>query len=304
MDTADLAIFVRAAVGGSLSEAARRLGLTPAAASRGLQRLEAQLGVRLVHRSTRSFALASDGEAYLPHAKAMLDVEDAAARSIAGKSPTGVSGLLRLTAPATFGRKIVAPMLGPLLTAHPDLTIDLQLTDSVVDVVAAGLDLAVRIAPPLRSSNLIARRIASNPLVICAAPSYLARVGRPRYLEDLALHECLALGGAATWVLSAEGRRRQVRVRGRVASNSNEALREACIAGLGLGLHSTWDIRDEIGSGELQEIVLEDTAPNPALTIWAVTPSARPIPLRVSLFVTALRRSLQTGSPTGSSRTP
>lgn len=297
MDTADLSILVHAAVGGSLSEAARRLGLTPAVASRGLQRLEAQIGARLVHRTTRSFALTADGEAYLPYAQAILDAESVAASTIGSSKGAGASGLLRVTAPATFGRKIVVPLLSTVLAQHANLRMDLQLTDDVVDLVAAGLDLAVRITPPLPSSGLVARRLSSNRLLFCAAPSYLAGRQGPRRVEDFSAHECLVLGGAASWMVECRGRRRQVRVRGRVLSNSNEALREACVAGLGIGLHSAWDVQAEIVAGQLSEILLEDgTTPVSNLSIWAVTPTTRLTPQRVGVFVAALRRALRAAS--------
>ncbi len=276
MDTEDLAVFVHAVAAGSLSGAARRLSTTPAAASRRLAALEARLGARLMHRTTRSVTLTGEGEAFLPHAQAAL----ASGREEA-------AGLLRVTAPANFGRRVVAPLLPPLLASHPDLRVDLLLTDSLVDIVAEGIDTAVRIAR-LRDSALVARRLAESPVLLCAAPAYLARAGTPRRLADLAEHDCLALGGGGHWTFELGGRPRRVRVSGRFGSNSLEAVREACLGGAGLALFSAWDVAEELERGALVAVEL-DALPPQELAIWAVYPTARLLPPKVRVFVSALQ---------------
>lgn len=267
MDTQDLAVFVQAAASGSLSEAARRLGITPAAASRRLAALEAYLGARLLHRTTRSVTLTGEGEAFLLHAQAVLDAESAGRAALANGQDEA-AGLLRVTAPANFGRKVVAPLVAPLLAAHPKLRVELHLTDSLVDIVAEGMDLAIRIAR-LRDSALIARKLGESPVLLCAAPAYLARVGTPRHLADLEAHECLALGGGAYWTFELGGKPRQVRVAGRFGSNSLEAVREACLGGAGLALFSAWDVAEELANGTLVSVTL-DAVPPQELAIWAV----------------------------------
>ncbi len=289
METEDLAVFVHAAAAGSLSEAARRHSTTPAAASRRLAALEARLGARLMHRTTRSVTLTGEGEAFLPHAQAALDAAEAGRAALANGREEA-AGLLRVTAPANFGRKVVAPLVPPLLAAHPRLRVELLLTDGVVDIVAEGIDLAVRIAR-LRDSALIARRLAESPVVLCAAPAYLARAGTPRRLADLAGHDCLALGGGGHWTFELGGRPRQVRVSGRFNSNSLEAVREACLGGAGLALFSAWDVAEELERGALVAVEL-DALPPQELAIWAVYPTARLLPRKVRVFVSALQEVL------------
>jgi DNA-binding transcriptional LysR family regulator len=290
MHTRDLAILVQAAAAGSLSAAARRLEITPMAASRRLAALEQQLGVRLMHRTTRAVSLTAEGEAFLPHAQAMIESEQAARAALA-PTARGASGLLRITAPAAFGRKVVAPLVPDILAANPELRIDLQLTDAVVDIVAAGIDVAVRIGR-LRDSTLIARRLAPNPRRLCASPAYVARAGRPERLADLASHACLTLTGQTHWPFDAGGRRREVRVSGPFSSSSIEAVRVACCAGLGLALLSAWDVAEDLAAGELVALALADAEPQ-ELAIWAVYPTARLIPQKVHAFAEALAQRLR-----------
>src|SRR5687767_6059397 len=191
METRSLAVLVGAVAGGSLSAAARELGLSAMAATRRLASLERDLGVRLLHRTTRSLALTPEGEAFLPFARAMVEAE-AAARSVLRASVAGAEGLLRVTAPVAFGRKRIAPLVPALLRANPGLRIELDMNDAVVDIVAAGVDVAIRIAP-LPENGLVARRLARSPRVLCAAPAYVAARPPPCTVADLAQHECLTL---------------------------------------------------------------------------------------------------------------
>lgn len=296
MDTDELDLFVQAAAAGSLSEAARRLGLTPMSASRRLAALEMSLGVRLMHRTTRAVALTPEGEAFFPHAQAMLETAAAARESVAPEGRRTVTGLLRITAPAAFGRKIVAPLMPGFLSQHPELRVDLQLTDSVVDIVAAGIDVAIRIGR-LRESSLIARKLAPNARVLVAAPAYLQRQGTPRTIEDLSRHEGLTLSGMTHWPFeTASGRIREVRVAGRFTSSSIEALHEACVGGQGLALLSTWDVRDELRSGSLVEVRLDAAVPQ-EFAVWAVYPSARLLPAKVRAFIDVLEGALSPAAP-------
>lgn len=289
MDLADVGVFVEAARAGSLAGAARRLGITPMAASRRMAALEQEVGARLVHRTTRSLSLTAEGEAFLPHAQAMLEGE-AAARAAIRPSDAGASGLLRITASAAFGRKVVAPAAAEFMHANPEVSIDLLLTDSVVDIVAGGVDLAIRIAP-LRDNSLIARRLADNPRALYAAPAYLERRGAPRKLADLAEHDCLAMSGATHWAFVSGGRQVQQKVAGRFTASGVEGLHQACLGGSGITPLSAWDVRDEVADGRLVELPLEDAA-LPGWSIWAVYPTARHAPAKVRLFVAALAARL------------
>ncbi len=288
-DLDDLRLVQRVAATGSLSEAARALGLTPAAASRRLGVLEARIGQRLFARTTRRLRMTAEGEAFLPHADRVLAAAAEAEAALAGEG-AAVAGTLRLTAPATFGRKVLSPMLARLLAAHPALALDLVLTDSVLDLVATGRDAAVRIAP-LQGQSLMARRLAANRRLLCAAPSYLARRGVPESRAALPGHEALLLQGVDGWALVPPGGGVVERVRPapRMVSNSNEALREACLAGLGIGLHSTWDVGEHLRRGEL--VALPETLGVPeTLGIWLVFPGGGQPPARVRALAAALAR--------------
>ncbi|MDF1586953.1 LysR family transcriptional regulator [Marinimicrococcus flavescens] len=290
MDSEELAVLVHAAAAGSLSEAARRMGTTPAAASRRLAALERQVGARLMQRTTRNLTLTAEGEAFLPHARAALEAMEAGqAALLPGREEA--SGPLRVTASMNFGRKIVAPLMPRLLAEHPRLRVDLQLTDSLVDIVAEGIDLAVRIAR-LRDSALVAQKLAPNPRLLCASPGYLTAHGTPRTVAELAGHECLVLGGAPYWTYELDGQMRQIRVGSRFTSNSIEALRQACLGGLGLSLFSAWDIAEELEAGRLVPVEL-DALPPQELTVWAVYPSASQVPRKVRVFIAMLREALQ-----------
>lgn len=292
MDIDCVAVFVEATRAGSLAAAARKLGLVPMAASRRLAALEAELDVRLVHRTTRALALTAEGEAFLPYAEAMI--EDAVgARAAVRPSTSGVAGLLRVTASEPFGRKVVSAMLPGFLAANPDLRVDLQLTDGLVDIVAAGVDVAIRIAP-LRDSSLVARRLADSPRRLYASPDYLDSAGVPRRLADLAAHQCLLFSGATHWTFVSGERTRRLRVMGRCSSNSIEALHEACLRGLGLALLAEWNVADDVAAGRLVPVPLEDAEPE-TLGIWAVYPTARLVPPKVRLFVEALKFHLGRG---------
>lgn len=289
MDTDAVAVLVAAAAAGSLSGAARRLGLTPMIATRRLAALERDLGVRLMQRTTRSVSLTPEGEAFLPFAQAVLDGEAAGRASLRAAS-AGVSGRLRVTTSLAFGRKVVAPLVPRLLRDHPDLRIDLELTDHVVDIVASGIDLSIRLGL-LRDSSLVARRLGPNARVLCAAPDYVAARGRPRTLDDLRGHDCLALAGTTHWTFEAAGRERQVRVHGRFTANSIEALHQGALGGAGITLESRWNVAGDVAAGRLVEITLDDAVPQ-LWSIWAVYPSARLVLPKLRMFVEALETAI------------
>lgn len=289
MDTTAIAVLAAAAATGGLSAAARRLGITPMAATRRLAALERELGVRLMQRTTRSLSLTPEGEAFLPFARQMIEAETGGRAVLAGGG--GVSGLLRVTAPAAFGRRIVAPMIPALLSEHPGLRVDLSLSDAIVDIVDAGFDLAVRIARP-RDNRLIARRLADNPRLLCASPEYARAFGLPRTLEDLERHECLTLSGVGHWTfLTAEGERR-VRIGGRLTCDGIEGLRGVCLAGGGITLLAEWNIRDDLRRGALVPIPIAGARVSD-LSIWAVYPTATLVPPKLRVFVAALERAIR-----------
>jgi DNA-binding transcriptional LysR family regulator len=293
MNLSDVAIFVEAVRAGSPAGAARRLGIGAMSASRRLAALEADLGVRLVHRTTRSLSATAEGEAFLLHAQAMLDAQ---ASGVAAVRPgeAGLTGMLRVTASAAFGRKVVAPVIADFMRAHPALRVDLLLSDEQVDIVARGIDVAVRIAK-LRDNHLVARRLSDNPRRLVAAPAYIdTRATPPGRMADLAGHDCLVPTSVTHWDFTREGKPTRQRVTGNFTANSIEAIHQACLGGLGIANLSSWDVDPDIAAGALREITLTDAMPAP-LAIWAVYPTARLVPGKVRAFADALEERLRTG---------
>ncbi|WP_028749523.1 LysR family transcriptional regulator [Rhizobium mesoamericanum] len=290
MNIDDLAVFVGAASSGSISEAGRRLGLAPMAATRRLASLEASLGVRLLHRTTRSLSLTPEGEAFLPFAMAIVENEQQG-RARVRADTLGAAGLLRVSVPIAFGVKIVAPLLPGILAANPEMQIAMDMNDRLPDLTATGTDLAIRIAR-LRDSSLIAQKLAGNPRTLVASPNYLQRHAPPKRLDELARHECLPMTGVTHWTFLRDGVETHVRVAPRFSSSSIAGCQAACVAGCGIALLSEWAIGDDLQTGRLQRVVLEDCAPE-EIGIWAVYPTTRNVLPKVRVFVSAVRSALQ-----------
>lgn len=289
MDFRGLEVFICAVRKGSLSAAARHLRLTAMSATRRLAALEEELGVRLLHRTSRSLSLTPEGEAFLPFASEMLDTQEAA-RAMLSPTEGGATGLLRITAPVTLGRKRIMPIIPELLGKNPRLRIDLDLNDAMVDIVASGVDVAIRIAP-LKDSGLIARRIADNPKHIYASPKYLERHGTPRTIDDLAGHECLTWTNFTHWQFVVDGKERSVPVSGRFSSSSVDGFLLACVSGFGLAQLSAWDAQDEVSNGRLIPVPIEGASPRD-LAIWAVFPSRRQVLPKLRVFLDNFQKSL------------
>lgn len=290
MDFDALTLLIETTAAGSLAEAARRLRHSPMKATRLIAALEGELGVRLLHRTTRALSLTDDGLAFLPHAKVLLEERTAALASVQGGGAQP-AGLLRISASLAFGRQVIAPMVVDFMRTWPEVQVDLKLTDTVIDIVADGIDLAIRIAE-LRDSDLIARRVADNPRLLVASPTYVAQFGAPMSLSDLQRHECLTNNATAHWSFRSRGESRAMKVGGRFTANSIDAIHEACRGGLGIAYLSRWDVAADLARGALREIVLDDAAPEP-LAIWAVYPSRHMVPAKVRLFIDALAERLK-----------
>ncbi|KPY33761.1 LysR family transcriptional regulator [Pseudomonas syringae] len=290
MQISDIEVFAAIASSRSLSEAARRLGLSPMAISRRLAALENDLGVRLVHRTTRSVSLTPEGEVFLPHAKTMLHTSETARATL--KGDTGkASGVLRVTAPSVFGQTVIMPLLPVLMQENPALSVDLTLSDSIVDIAGLGIDVAIRIAT-IRDSALVARSLAPNPRVVCASPDYLMRRGQPSVLDELRQHPCITLHAMPYWTFIREGEPVAIRAQGTFSANSVEAVRTACKQGLGLAMLTYWDVQQEIRAGSLLQIHFEDVTPE-QLSVTAVLPTRQRVPHRVRLFVDRLEAELK-----------
>lgn len=285
----DLTLFLRVLDLGSLTAAARSLDLSVAVASQRLKRLEKELGVRLLHRTTRRLHPTPEGAVLAQQGRVLVEDLESLGAGLR-EAASEVAGTLRVTMSASFGRQYVSPLLPGFLARHPKLRLSAHLSDNVVDLVSEGFDLAIRIGA-LEDSGLVARRIASNRRLLCASPDYLRRRGRPRAPQDLAAHDCLLLFGSNgrqdVWRMSGpEGQEITVRVQGRFESNFGEVLRDASLAGEGIVIHSLWHVADDLRAGRL-EVVLPD-CPLATTAISAVMPQRRLVPPRVRAFIDLL----------------
>ena len=282
MNIEHLRLFARIASTHNISQAGHEQGLSPAVASSYINKLEEGLGIRLLHRTTRKVSLTEDGEAFLPHAEDVLaSIESAQASVGAGNnSPTGT---LRITAPASFGRMHLMPAMKGFMQAYPNLNIDCRFSDSIVDLVEGGFDIAIRNAQ-LKSSSLIARKLAPDHRLVCASPDYIAQFGEPQTPQELQLHQCITLSGMDNWQFSSLDKTIAVKVKGKFKSDNGEAIRDACVQGLGITINSSWSAYEYLQRGELIHILkdyplLSDTA------IWAVYPSSRQLASKVRAFI-------------------
>lgn len=290
MQVSDVQVFDAIADTGSLSAAARQLGLTPMTVSRRLAALESELGVRLFHRTTRAVSLTAEGETFLPFAATLLQASEEARACLKSSAGTA-SGVLKVTAPTVFGQSVIMPLLPALLAEHPALRIDLTLSDSIVDIVGLGIDVAIRIAT-LRDSALIARPLAPNPRVLCASPAYLKRYGTPTTMEALTNHRRIALHGMPYWPFMRAGEAVAIRADGVFSANSVEAVRTACREGLGMAMLTYWDVRDDLAAGNLCLLELADAMPE-QLFITALLPTRQHVPHRVGIFLQRLEAALK-----------
>ncbi|KXI30926.1 LysR family transcriptional regulator [Paraglaciecola hydrolytica] len=282
MNNDHLKLFVRIAATHNISMAGSEQGLSPAVASSHINKLEETLGVKLIHRTTRKVSLTEEGQAFLPHAEDVLDTIETARAAVGAGSYTP-QGTIRVTASASFGRMHIIPALKGFMAKHPALKIDLRLSDSIVDMVEGGFDIAIRNAA-LNDSSLIARKLAGDTRIICAAPEYLALHGEPQEPQDLLKHQCINLSGTDGWLFAtAEGPKR-CKGKSVLRIDNGEAIRDACVAGIGLTICSHWVAYRELKSGQLVQ-VLKDHPLVSDTAIWAVYPSSRLLAPKVRAFI-------------------
>ena len=287
--------FVAVATKGSLTATALAEGVAPAVIGRRINALEERLGVKLLVRTTRRISLTHEGSAFLEDCQRLLtDLASAEASVSAGG--VKASGHLRVTAPAGFGRRHVAPLVPRFIALHPEVSVSLNLSDRVVDIVNEGFDCAVRVGD-LPDSSLISVRLADNRRQCVAAPSYLQRAGVPQHPADLARHECLTLSSDASqtrgWAFRVEGEVTYLRPHGRLDCSDGQVLHDWCLQGLGIAWRSTWEVAAEISVGRLQPLLENYAAPPNG--IFAVFTHARHLPLRVRLWIDFLKQTY--GSP-------
>ena len=287
--------FVSVATRGSLTAAARAEGVAPAIMGRRLDALEEHLGVKLLVRTTRRISLTNEGSAFLEDCQRLLaDVANAEASVSAGGIQA--SGHLRITAPAGFGRRHVAPLVPRFRGLHPDVAISLNLSDRVIDLAGEGFDCAVRVGD-LPDSSLVSVRIADNRRLCVAAPQYLQRRGTPQHPGDLAAHDCLTLSSDASqtrgWAFRVpvvgQDARAVVHIRpgGPLDCSDGQVLYDWCLAGHGIAWRSSWEVESEIAAGQLVAVLEEFAAPPNG--IYVVFPHAKHLPLRVRLWIDYLK---------------
>jgi DNA-binding transcriptional LysR family regulator len=275
-------VLVRA---GSLSAAGRELDISTPAVSKRLAQMETRLGVQLLHRTTRRIGLTPEGEIYLAQARRILaeidDMEQMVSSSVAAPK-----GLLRVNATLGFGRSNIAPLISDFVKRYPEVQVQLQLTVNPPPLTEDAFDVCIRFGEP-PDARVVARRIASNRRLICAAPAYLARHGTPQVPNDLAQHNCIGIrqGDEAygIWRLTSGKRTETVKVRGNLNTNDGEIAVNWALAGHGILMRAEWDIAKYLRSGRLRQ-VLENWQTPPA-DIHAVYPQRLQTAARVRAFV-------------------
>lgn len=284
-----LETFVSVATRGSLSAAARAEDVAPAVISRRLDALEARLGVKLLVRTTRRLVLTQEGNALFEEGQRIL-AEMARVEASVSAGGGHAAGHLRITAPAGFGRRHVAPLVTRFRARHPEITLSLNLTDRIVDLINEEEDCAIRIGE-LPDSSLVSVRLADNRRLCVASPDYLARRGMPDQPSDLDNHDCLALTSEASqvrgWAFTVGGRLVHQRISGPLDCTDGQVLHEWCLSGLGIAWRSIWEVEDDLRQGRLVSVLAPYAAPPNG--IFAVFAQRKHQPLRLRLWLDFIR---------------
>ena len=290
----EMEVFARVVQEGGFSAAARSLDLTPSAVSKLIARLEARLGARLLVRTTRALTLTEEGEAYHHAARRILqDLNDADQAAAGG----AVRGRLRVSATIPFGTMFVAPAMPAFIARNPHLIVDLSFTEGIVDPVAEKTDVAIRMGN-LPDSGLIARKLGQSRRVVCGAPSYLERNGRPATPADLEYHDCLTFNfrrARPSWPFRQDGRDIEQPVTGSLVVNNGETMKQMALAGVGIARLGLFHVAAEIAAGSLVPL-LEDCNPGDLEMIHAIHVAGGPLPPRVRAFSEHMIETLA-GSP-------
>ena len=288
----DLRLLLRIGEGGSLTAAAKAAGITPAAASAALKRLEAQLGTRLFERSTRALRATPEGQTLMDYAQRAIDLL-AEGEAQLDADRTTLVGSVRVAAPSDLTRAVLLPLLDEFLARHPGLQLALSVSDRPADVTRDEVDVALRYGP-LADSRLVARRLTDAQPMLCAAPAYLARHGAPATPQDLAHHNCLTFHRSGQrhrlWRFAQQGQWTSVRVNGDRSADDASLARQWALAGAGITFKSSLDLRHDVAAGALVPLLTDwDTEPYP---LHALLPSGRFIPARVRTLVDYLAEAL------------
>ncbi|MES3000919.1 MAG: LysR family transcriptional regulator [Pseudomonadota bacterium] len=281
---AEMKVFSTVVDAGSFVAAADQLGMSKAAVSRHVSELESRLGVRLLQRTTRRLSLTEEGQVFLARSRELLAAVQEAESEITARKSDAV-GLLRVSAPLTFGILHLAPLWGQFRARHPQVSFDVMLSDRTVDLVEEGFDLAVRVAT-LPSSTLISRRLASTRIVACASPAYLRKRGKPKHPDDLKSHDVIAYtywSGGDEWTFDGPDGATAVATRPCMRTNNGDTCRAAALAGQGIVLQPTFLIGGDLAQGKLVEVLPQYSAGE--LGIYAIYPSRKHLPPKTRLLV-------------------
>ncbi|TVT73830.1 MAG: LysR family transcriptional regulator [Pseudomonas sp.] len=279
--------FVAVAECGSFMRAAERLRVSSSHVSRQVARLEERLQARLLYRTTRRVSLTEAGHTFFTRCQRLIEERDEAFLAISDlhSAPTG---LLRMTAAVAYGERFIVPLVNEFMAQHPQLRVDIELSNRTLDLVQESYDLAIRLGK-LGESRLVATRIAPRAMYLCAAPNYLERYGRPHTLSELARHNCL-IGTSDIWSFQIEGREQHFKPSGNWRCNSGEAVLDAALRGFGLCQLPDYYVQGPLRRGELVSLLESNQPPDTA--VWAVYPQRRyPLP-KVRLLVEALKTGL------------
>lgn len=296
MDVSVLQIFVEVMRQGSFAAVARDRNIDPSSVSRSIAGLEAELGVRLFQRTTRQLSPTEAGMAYFERIEPLI-AEMQQAIAVATDLSEQPQGTLRVTTSVSFGLKCIVPLLPHFSEMYPDLTVDLLLTDAVVDVLAERIDLAIRLGH-LPDSTLIAQRLMQTRYLVCASPQYLKQWGYLEKPSDLEHHNCLLFplaGFRSRWIFQdRNGELSETAVRGHTIISTAIALQQCAIAGMGLVLLANWLVDDALKAGALVNVFPDYavTATDFSTAVWLVYPSRSYMPLKVRMFIDLLKRKL------------
>ena len=284
--------FVAVAETGSFTAAARKTGVSVAQVSRRVAALEERLGVKLLHRTTRKVLLTEAGLLYFEHCQDLVNGLELAELAVT-RMQSAPKGLVKITAPTTYGEKHLAPLLIKFLERYPQVDLEWTLTNKRLDLIETGIDLAVRLGN-LDDSTLTARRLASRQLHVCASPSYLEHHGEPHTLSELKHHHCL-IGTIDLWRFKENGRARSLRVSGRFRCNSGNALRSAALQGLGLVQLPDYYVQKDLTEGRLIEVLSGYRSDREG--VWALFPKNRNLSPKVRLLIDFLADRLKENQP-------
>jgi len=296
MDTDTLRLFVAAAERLNITAAGRDLGLAPAMSSNRLAKLEKELGVELLHRTTRKVSLSQDGAAFLPYAREII-AQAEAGRAALGEDTLSPSGILRFAAPSSFAQLHIIPLLPEFQNRYPDITLDLRLSDKRFDIIDGSFDLALRNAP-LKDSSLLGRKLSDDSRVLCASPAYLDRFGAPVTPEDLKDHRFLAWSDmAAREIVRRDGQRAILdpeKMTCRTVLDDGTSQRLATLAGLGISINSLWSVAHDLAAGTLMQI-LPEWRLNDQSVLWLIYPKSNVLTPKVRCFMDFLVERLSEG---------